>query len=529
MAKLVYELIHESSQNVPGNKAIISGEHSLNYQQLSNTANEVASSFLTLGLRKQERVAIYLPKSIENVLSMFAATQAGGVFVPINPLLKAPQARHILADCNVRILVTNINRLKAIKDEIEKCNELSTIIIIDDGTSGAPKINSKHIICWAEFIGLAKQMISYQIVDSDMAAIFYTSGSTGNPKGVVLSHRNIVCGAESVVEYLQNSSSDKLLAMLPLSFDYGFSQLSTAFKSGACVVLLDYLLPKDVLNAIEKNSITGLAGIPPLWVQLVKLKWAEKAKESLRYITNSGGVMPRATLSKLIAILPDTQIYLMYGLTEAFRSTYLPPDQVHIRPTSIGRAIPNACVDVVRKDSSICGPHEAGELVHRGSLVSLGYWNNPEKTALRFKTASGQENRLITEEIAVWSGDTVKMDDEGYLYFIGRKDDMIKTSGYRVSPTEVEEVIYATNLVTEACVVGIPHRSLGQAIVVVATPKNNGPKYDNEILNFCRQKLPNFMMPSKIVWRNKLPINPNGKFDRNCIISDLEKLHADIE
>jgi acyl-CoA ligase (AMP-forming) (exosortase A-associated) len=281
------------------------------------------------------------------------------------------------------------------------------------------------------------------VVDADMAAILYTSGSTGKPKGVVLSHRNMVTGAKSVASYLENRTSDRILAVLPFSFDYGFSQLSTSFVAGACCVLMDYLLPRDVLRAVERKSITGLAAVPPLWVQLAALLWPASVRKHLRYITNSGGAMPGATLAALRAALPDTKVFLMYGLTEAFRSTYLSPDQVERRPDSIGKAIPNAEILVVREDGSRCAPGEPGELVHRGSLVSLGYWNDRQKTAERFRPAPGQDPGLVLTELAVWSGDTVRTDEEGYIYFIGRRDEMIKTSGYRVSP-RVEEIVYAT-------------------------------------------------------------------------------------
>ncbi len=303
-----------------------------------------------------------------------------------------------------------------------------------------------------------------------MAAILYTSGSTGRPKGVVLSHRNMVAGAVSVAQYLENRPEDRILSALPLSFDAGFSQLTTAFHAGASVTLLNYLMPRDILNAVERDRITGLTAVPPLWIQLAQLTWPQAARDSLRYIANTGGRMPKATLDLLRAALPRTLPYLMYGLTESFRSTYLPPSEVDRRPDSIGKAIPNAEVMVVREDGTPCGPGEPGELVHRGALVSLGYWNDPEKTAERFKPAPGQPAGLTMPEMAVWSGDTVQRDEEGFLYFIGRRDEMIKTSGYRVSPTEVEEVVYATRLAGEVAALGIPHPVLGEAIVARRNP-----------------------------------------------------------
>jgi acyl-CoA ligase (AMP-forming) (exosortase A-associated) len=363
------------------------------------------------------------------------------------------------------------------------------------------------------------------VIDADMAAILYTSGSTGKPKGVVLSHRNMVAGAKSVAQYLENRPGDRILSALPLSFDAGFSQLTTAFHVGARVTLMNYLLPRDVLNAIVQERITGLTAVPPLWIQLAQLNWPPTVTEHLRYIANTGGRMPKATLDKLRAALPKTLPFLMYGLTESFRSTYLPPAELDRRPDSIGKAIPNAEVLVVREDGTPCAPGEPGELVHRGALVSLGYWNDPEKTAERFKPVPGQPQGLVMPEIAVWSGDTVRMDEEGFLYFISRRDEMIKTSGYRVSPTEVEEVIYATGLVGEAAALGIPHPVLGQAIVVVATARDGVRLDTEELLTQCRQQLPAFMVPAHVTVRaGSLPRNPNGKIDRKLLANEMQDL-----
>ncbi|HKA43509.1 MAG TPA: AMP-binding protein, partial [Burkholderiales bacterium] len=259
-----------------------------------------------------------------------------------------------------------------------------------------------------------------------------------------------------------------------------------------------------------------------------QLRWPDTVRDTLRYIANTGGRMPKATLDLLRAALPKTLPYLMYGLTESFRSTYLPPAEVDRRPDSIGKAIPNAEVLVVREDGTPCDPEEPGELVHRGALVSLGYWNDPEKTAERFKPAPGQPAGLTMPEMAVWSGDTVRMDSEGFLYFISRRDEMIKTSGYRVSPTEVEEVVYATKLAGEAAALGIPHPVLGQAIVVVATARDGGKLETAELLEQCRQRLPAFMVPARVIAREgSLPRNPNGKIDRKLLAQEMETLFGD--
>jgi acyl-CoA ligase (AMP-forming) (exosortase A-associated) len=335
----------------------------------------------------------------------------------------------------------------------------------------------------------------------------------------------MVAGARSVAQYLENRPEDRILAALPLSFDAGFSQLTTAFHVGASVTLINYLVPRDVVDAVQRYRITGLTAVPPLWIQLAQLKWPEAARNSLRYIANTGGRMPKATLDRLRAALPRTLPYLMYGLTESFRSTYLPPSEVDRRPDSIGKAIPNAEILVVREDGSLCDANEPGELVHRGALVSLGYWNDPEKTAERFKPAPGQPSGLVMPEIAVWSGDTVRRDEEGFLYFITRRDEMIKTSGYRVSPTEVEEVVYGTGLVGEVAALGIPHPVLGQAIVVVATAPAGVDLDSQALLAQCRERLPAYMVPARVVEREgSLPRNPNGKIDRKLLAQEFQAL-----
>ncbi len=321
-----------------------------------------------------------------------------------------------------------------------------------------------------------------------------------------------------------------MLAVLPLSFDYGMNQLTTAFLKGATAVLLNYLLPRDIVNACAREQITGLACVPPLWVQLAQLNWPAEAAHSLRYFTNSGGHMPSATLAALRQALPNAKPYLMYGLTEAFRSTYLPPDQANARPDSMGKAIPNAEIMVLREDGSVCAPNEPGELVHRGVHVSLGYWNDPAKTAERFKVIQARQSGLVMPEVAVWSGDTVRMDEDGYLYFISRRDEMIKTSGYRVSPTEVEEVVYGTDQVGECAAFGIAHPQLGQAIVVVASAKPGASVDPAAVIAHCRKHLPSFMVPHHVDVRSgSLPRNPNGKIDRKQLAGELAHIFEQAE
>jgi len=526
MPKLIHEFINYSSNRTPNAIALIHKKQSIKYHELRDNIALLGNALCSLGIASGERVAIYLPKRLETVVSFFSSSYAGAVFVPINPLLKPEQVAYILKDCNVRILITSHDRLSQLQNCLLDCHDLMSVIDVNNKftPTDEQQLNVHH---YNNLLSLdTSDVTPHRRIDSDIAAILYTSGSTGKPKGVVLSHKNMVSGAKSVAEYLENTSDDNLLAVLPFSFDYGLSQLTTAFHVGAKVTLLDYLLPRDIVKTVEKYGVTGLAGVPPLWNQLAQLEWGENAPKTLRYISNSGGAMPGATLKTLRRSLPSTKPYLMYGLTEAFRSTYLPPEEIDKRPTSIGKAIPNAKVMVVREDGSPCAPGEPGELVHRGSLVSLGYWNDPQKTAEHFKPAPQKENGLTLTEIAVWSGDTVKMDEEGYLYFVSRKDDMIKTSGYRVSPTEIEEVIYATGLVAETAALGLPHPMLGQAIVIIATTSTDSTA--NELLQECKKDLPNFMLPTHIEFIEKMPKNPNGKIDRKILAQQYQSLFQDI-
>lgn len=526
---LLPELIRLTAERIPQAIALTSGTLSLSYCDLSTNVNQFASGLMGLGLERTERVAIYLEKRFETVIASFGAPAAGAVFVPVNPLLKPEQVAFILRDCNVRVLVTSPERLALMKDVLAECHDLRHVVVTDSVTNSAladiTVTGPLGLIFWSDLLsGPARP--GHRVIDVDMAAILYTSGSTGKPKGVVLSHRNMVAGAKSVASYLENNREDTLLAALPLSFDAGFSQLTTAFHVGARVVLLNYLMPRDVLKAMEREGVTGLTAVPPLYIQLAQLEWPAAINEKLRYFANTGGRMPRDTLTTLRQRVPKAKPFLMYGLTEAFRSTYLPPDEVDRRPDSIGKAIPNAEILVLREDGSPCSQEEPGELVHRGALVGMGYWNDAEKTAERYKLlasdAPGRQPGLQLPEYAVFSGDTVRMDTEGFFYFIGRRDEMMKTSGYRVSPTEVEEVLYATQLVGECVSFGVDHPTLGHAIHVIATPVGAAEAIDlNVLMSECRARMPAYMVPAGIeVVAGPLPRNPNGKIDRKLLSTE---------
>jgi acyl-CoA ligase (AMP-forming) (exosortase A-associated) len=515
---LLHELISVAALRDSDASALSHGEQSLRYGELDRSVRACASGLARLGLQRGERVAIYLEKRFETVIASFGAPAAGSVFVPLNPLLKAEQVGFIVRDCDVRVLITSPQRLPALLPQLAQCPSLRQLVLTEAAAALPPLPNGVVMLSWADLLEGARAGAVHRVIDTDMAAILYTSGSTGRPKGVVLSHRNMVAGAKSVSSYIGNHSGDTLLAALPLSFDAGFSQLTTAFHSGARVVLLNYLLPRDVLKALQREQVTGLTAVPPLYIQLTQLEWPPAIADHLRYFANTGGRMPRETLALLRKRVPKSRPFLMYGLTEAFRSTYLPPEEADRRPDSIGKAIPNAEILVLREDGSDCDVDEPGELVHRGALVGMGYWNDAEKTAERYRLLPGRPAGLQLPEYAVFSGDTVRRDAEGFLYFIGRRDEMMKTSGYRVSPTEVEEVLYATQRVGECVAFGVDHATLGQVIQIVATPARGEALDVQALLAECRSRMPAYMVPAGIdVVSGPLPRNPNGKIDRKTL------------
>lgn len=523
----LHHLILEAARRWADAPALSYKDATLTYSELWDAVRLVGAGLQRFGLQRSERVAVYLDKRLETVSAIFGCSAAGGVFVPINPILRHKQVAYILRDGGCRMLVTTPERFAALREELTSCPSISHVILL--GTPASVTDGSFNVLSWKELLeGVSVDAVCDKgVVDCDMAALLYTSGSTGMPKGVVLSHRNLIVGGESVSSYLENTTSDILLAALPLSFDAGFSQLTTSFSVGARVVLVNYLLPDDVIRLCATHGVTGLTAVPPLWIQLAEKTWPESAARSMRYFANTGGRMPKATLDKLRTIFPNAKPYLMYGLTEAFRSTYLDPSEVDRRPDSIGKAIPNAEVLVVRPDGTLCDPGEHGELVHRGPLVSLGYWQDPERTAQRFRPPPVREAGLCLPEMAVWSGDLVMRDKEGFLYFVGRNDEMIKTSGYRISPTEIEEIAYDTGIVRDAVALGVDDPKLGQHIVLLVSPVD-GKEIDAAVLLAAfKSQVPAYMVPHRIVVKPTLPRSPNGKFDRSTLRTELDSKHAE--
>jgi acyl-CoA ligase (AMP-forming) (exosortase A-associated) len=448
------------------------------------------------------RVASWVAKGELACLMPLAAARAGLVHVPVNPLLKRAQVAHILADSGARLLLGTPARLAT----------------LEPGDVPADCAAVAEADSLAAALALGRSLPPSEADPGELAAILYTSGSTGRPKGVMLSHANMWLGAESVAGYLGLAADDRTLAVLPLSFDYGQNQLLSSWHAGASVVPLDYLTPRDVVKAIGRHGVTTLAAVPPLWVQLAELDWPEEARASLRRLTNSGGALTPDLVRRLRALFPQARLFAMYGLTEAFRSTFLDPALVDSHPTSIGKAIPHAEILVIDDAGQVAADDQEGELVHCGPLVAQGYWQDAARTAERFRPAPAASRHGGT---AVWSGDRVRRDADGLLYFVGRRDAMIKSAGNRISPQEIEEAALATGLVAEAVALGVPDERLGQAVHLIARALPGAADAEAELPRRLMQELPGFMQPRVIHWRAAMPIGPNGKIDRTGLQAEL--------
>ncbi len=507
-----HDLLANTVDRDPDRTAIIDRGTQYRYRDLAGCANALTTALLDRGVGKGDRVGIYLEKSFEAVAAILAISQAGAVYVNINPLLKPRQVHYILKDCGIQVLFGNADRLAVLEPD-------SIRVAFYSGNGPPPAGIAPSLTSVADILQQGGGQSAQPVLETDPAAIIYTSGSTGLPKGVVLSHRNVVAGAQIVSSYLETSKDDRILAVLPFSFDYGLNQLMTALRMGATLVLQHSRMPGDLLRSLREYEITQLAGVPPLWPLLLQSARSleERPLIHLRCLTNSGGRVPSRNLEELRRLLPSTRIYLMYGLTEAFRSTYLPPEELDRGPDCIGKPIPNTEIRVLDDSGQECGTGAIGELVHRGPTVALGYWGKDEETRAVFRPSPFAPAAFDNRERVVYSGDLVRRDADGFLHFIGRRDGLIKTQGYRVSPEEVEDLIISTGIVREVCAFGVPDRESGERIVAVVVPRDADDGAIDRIRASCLENGPPHLVPRVIRLARELPKTPSGKIDREMI------------
>ena len=513
---LIHHLLLRSTEHYPDKEALVNMTERLTYREAGTQCCAIASALQKI-VRRGDRVGIWLETSVLQSISILGVSQSGGVFVPINNLLLSDQAAHIIRDCGTVGLITTKEKIAALLAVLEVLPSLQFLISVD----GRPECDLKiPVYSLSEVLASGAGCSARDFrIGRDLAAILYTSGSTGKPKGVMLSHEQVIAGSSIVSDYLSITSSERIIGVLPLSFDAGLNQLMTAVQQGGTYVPMAFTFAREIVKTLERERITGMAGVPTLW-SLMSQPSSSLEKTSLphlRYITNTGGRMPQTVLNALRRTLSATQIFLMYGLTEAFRSTYLPPEELDRRPTSMGKAIPNTEILVVNEQGQPCKPGEVGELVHRGPTVSMGYWGQPELTAKVLKPHPFIASQLGDSERVCYSGDFVTMDEDGFLYFVGRRDNMIKSSGFRISPTEVEEVLFQSGMLREAAVIGIPDATLGHVIKAYVAPRDGEPLKTEGLLSFCAEKMPRYMVPKTVQVMDNLPKMPNGKVDYSAL------------
>lgn len=505
--------------------AVVDRGQPFSYAELSRRVEVLAARFEALNVARGDRVLVHLAKSIDEIAAMFACFRVGAVAVNVNTQWTLEQLLYVAEDSGAKVALVDARRARELVTSPR--GKLEHILVKRDAKGAA--VDAQGFEPFPE--RAEKQASEVRVLDCDLAAILYTSGSTGAPKGVMLTHLNLLLGARSVARYLKMQRDERVLSLLPLSFDYGLNQVLSAFLLNATLVLQPVVMPSEVVKTLVEERVTAFAAVPPVWVQVVRYLEAVPTELShLRYVTNSGGKIPEPILRSMPSVFPGVRIYLMYGLTESFRSTFLAPERFSDKMGSMGQAIPNVETFVIRKGEGIAGPDEEGELVHRGSLISSGYWNRPEATAEKIRVCpelSSLGTRAqaphLAEEKLVYSGDLVRADRDGDLWFVGRADAMIKSMGFRLSPTEVEEIVHASGLAQEVVAFGVDDDLAGQVVhVCVAAPgKEVDPK---AVLAHCKARMPHYMVPRQIhVWPSEMPRTASGKLDVPSVVSSLKQ------
>ncbi len=497
--KLVHSFLEESAAQTPDKTALVCGEQRLTYAQIDAMANRLAQALLANGVGRGDRVLLFLPNSVELVVGIFATLKANAVFVPVNHSTKVDKLQFLAQDCRAAGIVTWQRQTQTAVSLQESIPSLITVVIVGDAPDGCMSFEAVQADYEAE-------RPSCHTIDQDLACLIYTSGSTGEPKGVMSAHNNVVFAASSIIGYLQNQPDDIVLNLLPLSFDYGLYQLLMTFKFGGTLVLeRSFAYPAQIFKRIAAEKVTGFPLVPTIAAILLQMDLSSYDFSSLRYITNTAAALSPSHITALKEKFPQATLFSMYGLTETKRTLYLPPEQLAKRPNSVGIPIPGteAWVEDVETGKRL-GPGEIGELVIRGSHVMRGYWEKPEKTAERFRPGTIPGERLC------YSGDLFRVDSEGFFYFVGRKDDIIKSRGEKVAPKEIENVLFSLSGVVETAVIGISDPVLGEAIKAFIVPKDDTLS-EKDVLRHCRQHLEDFMVPQQIEFRDALPKSSNGK------------------
>lgn len=506
---LVHEFLENSAKRTPDKVALICAGQRLTYRQIDEDANRVANGLLAAGVQRGDRVAVWLPNSVETVLAIFGILKAGATFVVVNTTTKVDKLVYVLNNCQARALFAPGRQVETVAEVMASVPSLTLGVLCEQDADEGAALHSNVQSFPALLAAASPERPANLCIDIDLACLIYTSGSTGDPKGVMSTHANVAFAASSIITYLENVPDDIIINVLPLSFDYGLYQLLMTFKFGGTLVLeRSFVYPAATLKRIEEERVTGLPGVPTLYAMLLQMDLSRFDLSSLRYLTNTAAALPVEHIQRLRAAFPWAKLYSMYGLTECKRTLYLPPEELDRRPGSVGIAIPGTEVWIEDEAGRRVGPGEVGELVVRGSHVMQGYWQDPATTADRYRPGRYPAERLF------YTGDLFKMDDEGFFYFVARKDDIIKTRGEKVAPKEVESVLYRLPGVVEAAVIGVPDALLGEAVkaFVVCAPDANLTERD--VLRHCAQYLEDFAMPKQVEFRTSFPRTESGKIQK---------------
>jgi amino acid adenylation domain-containing protein len=483
-------LLLETAARRATDAAIVERDNEWSYEWVAGRALAFADTLDAAGVRPGDRVAIFLPRGADSAAAFFGTLARGAAAVFVNDTLRPRQIDHIVAHSGAKVLLASNELLARLPRSLNIATDTLELGNVPAQGSFAPQSRIGH----------------------DIAQIIYTSGSTGLPKGVTLSHGNLWAGTAAVVTYVGVEAEDRIASLLPFSFDYGLNQLFCSVATGATLVVERSPIPQRIIEAIRRQKVTILPAVPPLWLQLLTVEsFTNHPLPALKKLTNTGGRLPVEAVRKLQRCQPQADLFLMYGLTEAFRSTYLPPERAEGKPDSIGQAIPGAEVMVIDDKLNRCEPRAVGELVHRGPTVALGYWNDPDATSRVFRPNPLRSEGTPDAERVVFSGDLAYMDQEGDLFFVGRRDTMIKSLGHRVSPDEVADVLYSSGEVLEAIVTAEPDELRGSSIVAQVVLVEGGDR--DRLEAFCTAELPRYMQPSRIDVRPSLPRTASGKFD----------------